>query len=122
MVNPPRPHQPIRPLWLCRTCAAPWPCATARLALLREYADDRVALLVYLGGQLHDAADELYRLNPHDGPEPRQLFDRFLGWALIRLARDGPRVDRFVVSARAAPSGTGSSGSPRSETGPAESR
>ncbi|MEO3781362.1 hypothetical protein ABGB16_32145 [Micromonospora sp. B11E3] len=84
MVSPPRPHLPIRPLWLCRACAAPWPCATARLTLLHEYARDRVALLVYLGGQLHDAADELYRLNPHDGPEPAQLFDRFLGWALIR--------------------------------------
>ncbi|MFG1954740.1 hypothetical protein [Micromonospora sp. NPDC048830] len=92
MVTPPRPHLPIHPLWLCRACAAPWPCATARLTLLREYAHDRVALLVHLGGQLHDAADDLYRLNPHDGPEPRHLFDRFLGWALIRRAAGDDRT------------------------------
>ncbi|MBQ0896384.1 hypothetical protein KBX37_25385 [Micromonospora sp. U56] len=90
MVSPPRPHLPIRPLWLCRTCAAPWPCATARLTLLREYAHDRVALLVYLGGLLHDAAGQLHTLNPHDAPEPTQLFDRFLGWALRRPASDSP--------------------------------
>ena len=35
-------------------CAAPWPCGSARVTLLREYASDRVALLVYLGGLLHD--------------------------------------------------------------------
>ncbi|MEV0723265.1 hypothetical protein AB0I37_10880 [Micromonospora purpureochromogenes] len=90
MVSPPRPHLPIRPLWLCRVCAAPWPCATARLTLLREYAHDRVALLVYLGGLLHDAAGQLHTLNPHDAPEPAQLFDRFLGWALRRPAADSP--------------------------------
>ena len=48
--------------------------------MLDEYADDRVALLVYLGGLLHDAAGELYTLNPPDGPTPGQLFERFLGW------------------------------------------
>ncbi|MGN9804301.1 hypothetical protein [Micromonospora sp. L32] len=83
-MSPPRPHLPIRPLWLCRICAAPWPCATARLTLLREYAHDRVALLVYLGGLLHDAAGQLHTLNPHEYPKPAQLFDRFLGWALPR--------------------------------------
>jgi hypothetical protein len=62
-----RPHTPIRPLWLCRACAAPWPCATARLTLLHEYADDRVALLVYLGGMLHDATGELHTLHPRMG-------------------------------------------------------
>ncbi|MEU8262141.1 hypothetical protein AB0C02_16125 [Micromonospora sp. NPDC048999] len=76
-----RPHTPIRPLWLCRACTAPWPCPTARLTLLREYANDRVALLVYLGGMLHDAAGELRILHPDHAPEPGQLFDRFLGWA-----------------------------------------
>ncbi|MEU9510171.1 hypothetical protein AB0D32_28260 [Micromonospora sp. NPDC048170] len=72
------------PLWLCRKCAASWPCAPARLVLLREHPHDRVALLVYLGGLLHDAAGELHRLNPHDGPTPEQLFARFLGWAISR--------------------------------------
>jgi hypothetical protein len=76
-----RPHVPIRPLWLCRVCAAPWPCATARLTLLAEYADSHVALSIYLAGMLYDAIDDLYRLNPHDAPAPGALFDRFLGWA-----------------------------------------
>ncbi len=77
-------HTPLRPLWLCRACAAPWPCGSARVTLLREHAQDRVALLVYLGGLLHGAADELHTFNPHGGPEPGQLCDRFLGWALIQ--------------------------------------
>jgi lipoprotein NlpI len=55
------------------------------LALRREYADDRVALCVYLGGMLHVAADDLYRLNPHDAPDPRALFLRFLAWAPRRV-------------------------------------
>ncbi|WP_446216179.1 hypothetical protein [Micromonospora sp. IBHARD004] len=88
MVSGP-PHVALRPLWLCRACAAPWPCATARLTLLREYADDRVALLVYLGGLLHDAAGHLHALHPHDGPEPGQLFARFLGWAIPRRSPRG---------------------------------
>ncbi|WP_433343713.1 hypothetical protein [Micromonospora sp. CA-111912] len=80
-------HLPLRPLWLCRACAAPWPCATARLTLLREYADDRIALLIYLAGLLHEATGHLYTLNPHDAPQPGQLFDRFLAWARVRRQR-----------------------------------
>lgn len=30
----------------------------------------------------------LHTLNPHDGPAPAQLFDRFLGWALIPRTMD----------------------------------
>ncbi|SCL17821.1 hypothetical protein GA0074692_0261 [Micromonospora pallida] len=80
-MTPPRPHTPVRPIWLCRACAHPWPCAVARLTLSREYADDRIGFCVYLAGQLHEAVTDLYRLNPHDVPEPPQLFARFLGWA-----------------------------------------
>ncbi|NBE83871.1 hypothetical protein GVV04_23480 [Micromonospora sp. NEAU-HG-1] len=87
-------HLPLRPLWLCRACAAPWPCAVARLTLLREYADARVTLLMYLAGLLHDAADELYTLNPHDAPEPGQLFDRFLAWARVRPTTGPTRRSR----------------------------
>ncbi|MEV0806938.1 hypothetical protein [Micromonospora sp. NPDC050200] len=82
-----RPHLPLRPLWLCRVCAAPWPCATARLALVAEYAHDRVALSVYLCTVLYDAAADLHRLHPHDGPDPAALFARFLGW----VPRTGPK-------------------------------
>ncbi|MFC0504377.1 hypothetical protein [Micromonospora costi] len=69
--------------------AAPWPCAPARLALAREYAGSRVALCLYLSSMLHDAATDLHLLDPHGAPGPRQLFDRFVGWA----AHPRPAVD-----------------------------
>ncbi len=75
-----RPHLPLRPLWLCRVCAAPWPCATARLTLIAEYAHDRIALSVYLCAVLHEAAADLDRLDPDEGPTPAALFARFLAW------------------------------------------
>ncbi|GGL97343.1 MULTISPECIES: hypothetical protein [Micromonospora] len=74
-------HLPLRPLWLCRSCAAPWPCATARLTLSQEYASDRTALIVYLSLLLHEADEQLYTLDPAGAPDPRHLFDRFVGWA-----------------------------------------
>ncbi|NYT95919.1 hypothetical protein [Salinispora sp. H7-4] len=82
MVTPPaaRPHLPLRPLWICRTCAATWPCATARLTLRHEYGKDLVALRIYLCAQLHDAAADLHKLHPQHGPDPKTLFDRFLAW------------------------------------------
>ena len=58
-----RPHLPMRPLWRCRGCGALWPCQPARLALLAEYRDDRVGLLVYLGTMMAEAGDQLARLN-----------------------------------------------------------
>lgn len=50
---------PLRPLWLCRACADPWPCANARLSLKAEYAQDRTSLCVYLGSMLYDACEDL---------------------------------------------------------------
>lgn len=75
-----RPHLPARPLWRCRVCAASWLCSPARLALRYEYAEDPVALAIYLNLQLFDAAADLHRLNPHGGPDPKTLFERFLAW------------------------------------------
>ncbi|MDG4767357.1 hypothetical protein O7632_25175 [Solwaraspora sp. WMMD406] len=75
-----RPHEPRRPLWLCRRCAEPWPCATARLDLLHEYRADRVGLSVYMAVNLFDAAADLHRLSPEPGPDPAQLYARFLQW------------------------------------------
>ncbi|GAB3804067.1 hypothetical protein [Micromonospora zhanjiangensis] len=75
-----RRHVPLRPIWICRACAAPWPCAMARLLLRAGYLHDRVGLAVHLCGLLHEAARDLYRLNPHDAPPPRALFERFVGW------------------------------------------
>ncbi|WP_432955810.1 hypothetical protein [Micromonospora haikouensis] len=92
-VPPPTPHAALRPLWLCRACAAPWPCAVARLTLRREYAHDKVGLHVYLCTVLHEATADLYRLRPHDGLDPRALFDRFLGWARGPGPGPGPGPD-----------------------------
>ncbi|MFE9690073.1 hypothetical protein [Micromonospora sp. NPDC005806] len=70
----------MRPLWLCRVCAAAWPCPTARMLLRVEYRQDRVALSVYLAGCLFDATADLIKLNPNPGLTPGELFDRFLAW------------------------------------------
>ncbi|MFR9776676.1 hypothetical protein ACL02O_11540 [Micromonospora sp. MS34] len=74
------PHLPLRPLWLCRARAAPWPCATARLCLVSEYAHDLVALSVHLCTVRHGATADLHRLHPHAGPDPPALFARLLAW------------------------------------------
>ncbi|MFG1833845.1 hypothetical protein [Micromonospora chersina] len=73
-------HLPLRPLWLCRRCGQPWPCGAAKLALLAEYQDNRVSLFLYLAGCLHDAIDDLHRLNPAETGTAAGMFDRFLGW------------------------------------------
>ncbi|GIJ33303.1 hypothetical protein ACN26Z_03705 [Verrucosispora sp. WMMD703] len=83
-------HVALRPLWLCRACAAPWPCANARLTLLAEYRDSHVALSIYLAGLLYDAVEDLYRLDPHNAPKPAALHERFLGWAAPRAPRPHP--------------------------------
>ncbi|MGI5145155.1 hypothetical protein ACQEVC_01945 [Plantactinospora sp. CA-294935] len=83
--EPHRPHVPQRPIWLCRSCATEWPCLTARSRLAIEYARNPTALLVYLATMLHSAIDDLYRLNPHPGPDPARMYARFLAWARPRL-------------------------------------
>lgn len=91
----------MRPLWRCRTCAAPWPCQPARLLLTREYRRDRVALSIYMASQLCEATADVVRLNPHPTPTPAELFDRFLAWTARPPARtgdaaapgDGPRPE-----------------------------
>ncbi|MEU6021248.1 hypothetical protein [Micromonospora sp. NPDC047134] len=78
------PHTPMRPMWCCRACGQPWPCATARLLLHTEYAHNRTGLSIYLAGLMYEAMRDLYHLNPHDGPDPTSLFNRFLGWGSPR--------------------------------------
>lgn len=78
----PSEHLPLRPLWLCRRCGQPWPCGPARLALVSEYRDDRVSLFLYLAGLLHEAIEDLHRLNPSTTGDVPDLFDRFLGWPI----------------------------------------
>lgn len=79
-----RSHVPLRPLWICRSCAGPWPCATARLLLKAEYHDDRAALAVFMSTVLHVAAEELGKLN-NPGPQPAELFTRFVEWTRPRV-------------------------------------
>lgn len=87
----PSEHLPLRPLWLCRRCGQPWPCGAAKLALLDEYREVPVSLFLYLAGWLHDAIDDLHRLNPSVTGSAADLFDRFLGWP-ARVACP-PRAD-----------------------------
>ncbi|MFF5175969.1 hypothetical protein ACFY3U_25545 [Micromonospora sp. NPDC000089] len=78
------PHTPLRPMWCCRACGQPWPCGRARLLLKTEYADNPIGLSLYLCGLLYEAARDLYRLHPDDGPSPTELFDRFVAWGPYR--------------------------------------
>lgn len=75
-----REHLPLRPIWLCRICANPWPCGEARLRLTSEYADDRVALSVYMASMMGEATSDLRRLNPQPESEASTMFGRFLAW------------------------------------------
>ncbi|MGN9813032.1 hypothetical protein ACTMSW_27225 [Micromonospora sp. BQ11] len=93
---PRRRHVAVRPVWLCRACAAPWPCQPAKLALRVEYAHDPVGLSVYLCALLHDAAVDWLRLRPA-APDPAELFTRFVGWTrpAVSAAARG-RVDDLL--------------------------
>ena len=73
-------HLPMRPLWLCPRCGQPWPCGAAKLALVAEYQDTPVSLFIYLAACLHDAIDDLHRLDPSETGSVADMFDRFLGW------------------------------------------
>ena len=79
-------HVPIRPLWICRNDAQPWPCAQARLDLTAGYRGLGVSLACYLAMQYVDALTELHILNPDTAPDPRALWERMIGWAV----RDRP--------------------------------
>lgn len=78
------PHVPLRPLWICRSCAGPWPCAVARLMLKCEYDADRPELSVFMTTVLHAATEELTKLTD-PGPRPAELFTRFVEWTRPRL-------------------------------------
>lgn len=79
MTGQPIPHEAMRPLWKCRNCAADWPCQPAKQALLHEYDHDWVGLLLYLGGVMMEATDQLRQLNEHAVPD--DMPKRFMGWA-----------------------------------------
>ncbi|MFY1673815.1 flavin reductase [Plantactinospora sp. WMMB334] len=69
-----RPHLPIRPLFLCRTCGGKWPCQPARLALLAMFQDDRQGLRLHLARKL------LTALADQPCTDTATLTTRFLAW------------------------------------------
>jgi hypothetical protein len=79
-----RSHAPIRPIWICRACAGPWPCANARLSLKGEYENDRPGLSVYMATMLHEAVADLHRLNPSE-LDLTAMFTRFVAWTRCNI-------------------------------------
>lgn len=80
-----RTHAPIRPMWICRTCAGPWPCAVARLLLKAEYCDRRPDLPAFMGTVMQEAISDLDRLTP-SGLNLVDVFNRFVAWTKRRPA------------------------------------
>jgi hypothetical protein len=79
------PHDPIRPVWLCRACAQPWPCGAARLELVRDYRTAVLGLYAYLAACLNEAREDLLDLAPNVA-QP-DLWPRFMGWPPTRRRR-----------------------------------
>ncbi|KXK63551.1 flavin reductase [Micromonospora rosaria] len=73
-----REHLPSRPTWRCRACGIAWPCSAAKLRLLGEYRNDRVALAAHLAALQIEAAGHL--TPPDGGAPPGDLTERFVGW------------------------------------------
>ncbi|MGC4812792.1 hypothetical protein ACLQ29_19900 [Micromonospora sp. DT228] len=86
------PHTPLRPLWSCRADGQHWPCREARLRLTAEFDGNPSGLTIYLASMFCEAAQDIHHLDPSNGPSPRELFDRFVGWV-----RKGKPPDRQAV-------------------------
>ncbi|ASW57766.1 hypothetical protein [Plantactinospora sp. KBS50] len=82
-------HVPLRPTWLCRICAGPWPCGPAKLALLAGHDGDRIGLMITLAHYLHEAVYDLAEVCGPHCPDPQDLNRRFLGW--VTRSRRQPR-------------------------------
>lgn len=92
MAVPDRPHLPMRPVGLCRACAAPWPCSPAQLALLGEFSGQPLSLSVYLAAAMTDAITDSVALGVSvDLPA---MHARYLGW--VALARRPLRAKVFA--------------------------
>ncbi|WP_326556715.1 hypothetical protein [Micromonospora sp. NBC_01796] len=79
-------HLPLKPLWICRTDAQPWPCADARLDLAAGFRDKTINLTLFLAAQFVEALEDLHSIDPQLGepPDSRILYERFLGWVQVR--------------------------------------
>lgn len=84
-----RRHVASRPTWRCRACTAPWPCRPARVGLRIDYADDPVALSIYLGLLMRDAIADRIDTDP-ENVTPGEFHVRFIGWT--RTPFPPPRV------------------------------
>jgi hypothetical protein len=75
-------HVPLRPLWICRVDAYPWPCADARLDLTNGYRGKTMSLTLLLAAHFVEALNDLHSIDPDLGtpPDPRALYERFMGW------------------------------------------
>lgn len=71
-------HLPTRPTWRCAACGIAWPCSAAKLRLLGEYRNDRLALTVYLATLQAEAGEHLTEV------DPARLTERFLAWTRAR--------------------------------------
>ncbi|MGC9666163.1 hypothetical protein ACNTMW_06340 [Planosporangium sp. 12N6] len=67
-------HVPIRPLWVCAGCGAPWPCETRRHQLGAEFDGTPVSLGLLMGGYFVDCCADL------PNRAVGELYGRFLGW------------------------------------------
>ncbi|MEV0214967.1 hypothetical protein [Micromonospora sp. NPDC050695] len=85
-----KPHTPLRPMWFCRVDGQHWPCAEAKLRLRLEFEDNAPGLSIYLAGMFYEATKDLYHLNPHDGPTPQALYERFVAWGPYRKSAAEP--------------------------------
>jgi hypothetical protein len=100
-------REPLRPLWICRNDAQPWPCAQARLGLTAGYRGLGVGLACYLAMQYVDALTEVHTLNPDTAPDPRSLWERMIGWGRTRQALTAHDLERYEGSGGAAGPGPG---------------
>lgn len=79
-------HLPLRPLWICRLVAQPWPCADARLALVDGFRDRTPSLTLLLASQFVEELGDLDTIAPklRAPPDSRVLDERFIGWVPVR--------------------------------------
>ncbi|MGW4463470.1 hypothetical protein [Micromonospora sp. NPDC004704] len=92
-------HTPLRPLWICRVDARPWPCPDARLNLVAAYLPDRrIELYLYLGLQFTTALVELDTVAVDNGVRatPSGLHVRILGWLIAHEAKQRDRRRRSI--------------------------
>lgn len=81
-------HLPRKPDWTCGTCDKPWPCLPARISLSAEHDGNGVALGMYMGVCLQEAARDL-----GDAADPLELYRRFISWVHHPLAtREWPKM------------------------------